>query len=104
MEGYTCGKIKTGDNGQRYEIRYTDSKGKQKVFGWANDPAAFVQSIILNPSMNSPVVVDRRAHAVILAAKALVEKLRGWQVKHPCFNEIYRAELVALEKALGEIE
>lgn len=27
-----------GDRGQRYEIRYDDSDGKEHVFGWQNSP------------------------------------------------------------------
>lgn len=61
-ENYHCGKFNVGDKGQRYEVHYTDSDGKEKVFGWTNeaDGGALVRSINLNPSMNSPRVIDRQ--------------------------------------------
>ena len=60
---YRCNKFNVGDKGQRYEVRYTDSKGIEKVFGWTKDPkgGAFVKSINLNPSMSNPRVIDREA-------------------------------------------
>ena len=53
-------RIKTGDRGQRYEIRYTDKDdGKEKVIGWSDDPDNLVECINLHPSMEDPKVIDR---------------------------------------------
>lgn len=30
--------FKTGDKGQRYEVRAKDEAGKQVIIGWADDP------------------------------------------------------------------
>lgn len=52
---------RAGYEGQRYEVRYIDVDTKEvKVFGWTNSITSepFVQSINLNPLMESPEVVD----------------------------------------------
>lgn len=54
-----------GDCGQRYEVRYIDDDGDEKVFGWTNeaDGGALVKSITAHPVWHSPRVVDRHAGA-----------------------------------------
>lgn len=50
-----------GDRGQRYEVRYVDGNGAEKVFGWSEQyPEGFVRSINLHPTMHSPRVIDRQ--------------------------------------------
>lgn len=51
-----------GDRGQRYEVRYFNEDGAEKIFGWTDDPTggAMVESIKLHPSMSRPRVVDRQ--------------------------------------------
>jgi hypothetical protein len=54
-------RIPSGDNGQRYEIRYGGAAG-ESVFGWASTiagAATLVNSIDLHPAMNNPRVLDR---------------------------------------------
>lgn len=53
--------FKVGDKRQRYEVRYTDAKGVQRVMGWADDPKNLVEAIELHPSFHSPKVIDRQA-------------------------------------------
>ena len=53
--------FKVGDKGQRYEVRYKDSEGAEKVMGFADDPELLVEAIELHPSMHSPKVIDRQA-------------------------------------------
>lgn len=51
-----------GDKGQRFEVRYIDDGGAEKVFGWSNDlsgAAKMVGSIALAPAMQKPMIVDR---------------------------------------------
>lgn len=62
-EEYRCRKFNVGDQGQQYEVRYKDLNDETHVFGWTNeaDGGVLVHSINLNPSMHSPVVVDRHA-------------------------------------------
>ncbi len=59
---YRCKKFNVGDKGQRYEVRYKDSDGKEHVFGWTDkkDGGVLVKSIKLNPSMSKPRVIDRQ--------------------------------------------
>lgn len=69
-----------GDLGQRYEVRYTDDDGVEKVFGWTNeaDGGALVSSIELNPSMHSPRVVDRQAGQAATPEHGEQGPLCGW--------------------------
>jgi hypothetical protein len=63
--------MRTGYNGQRYEVRYRDGSGGWHVFGWCNeaDGGALVESIKLNPSMYGSKVIDLQAGNVAPAAK-----------------------------------
>lgn len=60
---YQCGRFKTGDRGQRYEITYFDPDAKRRrVFGWAANQTgadAMCDSINLHPTMRDPKVRDR---------------------------------------------
>ncbi len=58
---YRCNKFNVGDKGQRYEVYYKDSAGKEHLFGWTNeeDGGVLVDSINLNPSMTFSRIVDR---------------------------------------------
>jgi len=60
-----CSAFKVGDNGQRYEVRFTDSDGNEKVLGWTNDPSGggLVQSIELHPTWRLPRVIDRHGRS-----------------------------------------
>jgi len=49
----------TGDNGQRYEVRYKDGGGNEKVAGWTNTPETLTGMIDLHPVFHSPRVIDR---------------------------------------------
>jgi hypothetical protein len=49
-----------GDQGQRYEVRYTDCDGSEHIMGWCEDPSAFVRAIESHPSWHTPRVRDRR--------------------------------------------
>jgi hypothetical protein len=39
-EAMSCGlfKDRVGYKGQKYEVRFTDEDGKERVFGWQNQP------------------------------------------------------------------
>jgi len=52
--------FKTGDKGQRYEVRAINATGKEIVIGWADDPKNLVESVILHPSQHSPKIIDRQ--------------------------------------------
>ena len=55
--------FKTGDKGQRYEVRYKTSLGFERVMGWARTLEGvniFKISIKLHPAMHSPRVIDRQ--------------------------------------------
>ena len=52
--------FKIGDRGKRYEVRYIDTKGNEKVMGWAEDPENLVKVIKLHPTYHSPKVIDRQ--------------------------------------------
>ena len=66
MSCLMCGdwacKKHVGYKGQRYEVRYTDSEGKDCLFGWTNDAegGVFVTSIEMHPGWSNPRVVDLR--------------------------------------------
>lgn len=62
-EFFTCsGMPETGDQGQRYEVRYADGDGKERVMGWteAADGGSLVRSINKHPVWHSPRIIDRR--------------------------------------------
>ena len=54
-------KFKVGDEGQRYEVRFIDSNGKESIAGWTDDKNGkpFVESINKHPICHSPKVIDR---------------------------------------------
>lgn len=55
--------FKVGDKGQRYEVRYTDTEGTERVMGWAEtseEVAHFKKAIELHPAFHSPKVIDRQ--------------------------------------------
>lgn len=56
IEGYK----KPGHQGQRYEVRYRDGFGIQRIFGWTNDPeaAAIRKSIARQPLWSGVRIVD----------------------------------------------
>lgn len=54
--------FKTGDKGQRYEVRYKDSEGVERVMGWSETDDGVKNlkfAIELHPSFHSPRVIDR---------------------------------------------
>jgi hypothetical protein len=53
----------TGDNGQRYEVRfYVRDTGEEKVMGWTNEPdgGSLLEAAKLWPHARDPFVIDRR--------------------------------------------
>lgn len=54
--------FKVGDKGQRYEVRFIGSNGKEFVAGWTDDKNGkpFVESINLHPAWHSPKIIDRQ--------------------------------------------
>lgn len=60
---YRCGKFKTGDRGQRYEITFFDPQDKSRsVFGWSDDLSGanmMCDSIHKHPTWRDPKVRDR---------------------------------------------
>lgn len=60
---YTCDRIKTGDKGQRYEIRCCmNEQSVESAFGWTDVyevAETMVESIKLHPCWHSPRIVDR---------------------------------------------
>lgn len=61
-ENFTCNMPPAGDKGQRYEVRYKDGKGQERVAGWTNreDGGQLVTMVKMHPVWHSPQVVDRR--------------------------------------------
>lgn len=66
-------KDRVGYRGQRYEVRFKDETGTERVFGWQNEPkAGLAQAARLHPGWTAVQVVDlctcnidksrRRAH------------------------------------------
>jgi hypothetical protein len=53
-----------GDKGQRYEVTYFDTDaGKRRTFGWTSTLAgarSLAQAIDLHPTMDEPMIMDRR--------------------------------------------
>lgn len=56
--------FKICDKGQRYEVRYKDDEGIERVMGWADESENLVKAIELHPSYHSPRVIDRQAKAL----------------------------------------
>ena len=54
-------KLKVGDKGQRYEVRFIGSNGKEQIAGWTDDADGgdLVEGINLHPLWHSPKVIDR---------------------------------------------
>ena len=55
--------FKVGDKGQRYEVRYKDNEGTERILGWAeisDEVDNLKKCIELHPSFYSPRVIDRR--------------------------------------------
>ena len=52
--------LKTGEEGQRYEIRAKSKDGAEVVIGWAENPDNLVKGVKLHPTFNIPVVIDRK--------------------------------------------
>lgn len=60
-------EIKTGDQGQRYEVRYINAAGKEKIVGCTDIfecAKSMEKGIILHPSMHSPKIIDRKVNDV----------------------------------------
>ena len=61
---YRCGRFKTGDRGQRYEVTYFDPQAKSRsVFGWSDDQVVadtMRDSINKHPTWRDPKVRDRQ--------------------------------------------
>lgn len=54
-------QTKTGDHGQRYEIRCRTKDGEELVVGWTdNDPQHMLRAATLAPFVERAWVVDRR--------------------------------------------
>jgi len=63
-QDYRCDRAhdKTGDRGQRYEVRATErATGKQIVIGWTNraDGGSIAEGSRLWPRLRDVVVIDR---------------------------------------------
>lgn len=56
-----------GDRGQRFEVRYRNTTGDERIFGWTIDPTggAFFDSVKLMPSARNPFVVDRATGEIV---------------------------------------
>jgi len=55
--------FKIGDKGQRYEMRYKNKNGIEKVMGWVETQKGvddFFKCINLHPAFHSPRVIDRQ--------------------------------------------
>lgn len=56
-------KIKTGDKGQRFEVRFLDeSESNEHIFGWSDTiegAKVMADAINLHPSFHSPIIIDR---------------------------------------------
>jgi hypothetical protein len=65
-EGGTCPSLPpVGDRGQRYEVRFIDGDGEERVMGWTDqaDGGPFAQAIRRHPVWHSWRVIDRHVHA-----------------------------------------
>ena len=69
----SCSMPPPGDHRQRYEVRFRRAdNSEERIFGWCSDPTggAFFESVLLNPSMKEPFVVDRSTGEVIREDKS----------------------------------
>jgi hypothetical protein len=62
MRDFFCRRMPDiGDKGQRYEVRFTDEDGSEKVMGWSESyPQNYIDAIEAHPAWHSPKVIDRR--------------------------------------------
>ena len=60
-----------GDKGQRYEVRFRNEKGEERIFGWCNDPTGggLFDSAVLMPSARDPFVIDRQTGEIVREEK-----------------------------------
>jgi hypothetical protein len=59
-EDYRCDlfKDRVGYKGQKYEVRFTDEDGKERVFGWQNEPrGGLADAVRLHPGWTKVRVV-----------------------------------------------
>jgi len=58
-----CGAFKTGDQGQRYEVRAIGEDEHEFVLGWTekSDGGNLVRAVEAHPAWHSPRVIDREA-------------------------------------------
>lgn len=55
----SCGRCNVGYNGQRYEIRFKDSAGTERVFGWTNEKGGTLLKVCkLMPGTSGHYVKD----------------------------------------------
>ena len=55
--------FEVGDKGQRYEVRYSNSEGIEKIVGWTelkSDANSMCKGIKLHPAFHSPKIIDRQ--------------------------------------------
>jgi hypothetical protein len=64
MEGCKFCDKKTGDQGQRYEVRAKNDAGETIVIGWAENPESLCKGVKLHPAMHDPEVIDRKPKTV----------------------------------------
>jgi hypothetical protein len=58
----SCDRLQVGDKGQRFEIRYIDETGAEKVMGWAptRDGAdGMARAMALAPYVRETSIIDR---------------------------------------------
>jgi hypothetical protein len=62
LRNFFCRRMpEVGDNGQRYEVRFVDENGAEKVMGWSESyPQNYVDAINVHPVWHSPKVIDRK--------------------------------------------
>lgn len=55
----------TGDEGQRFEVRYKDSEDVEHILGWTDkesDAEAMKKGISLHPAFHAPRFIDREMY------------------------------------------
>ena len=58
---YRCDicKDRVGYRGQKYEVRFTDADGKDRVFGWQNEPeGGLANAAALHPGWTNVRIVE----------------------------------------------
>jgi len=61
---YDCGKLKTGDKGQQFEVRAQWPDGEERPIGWTAtraDAERMAAGIKLHPGFSDPKIIDRQA-------------------------------------------